>query len=114
MLQKATASVTCKYSIDDMGNWIITDFQLTYILEQATGLATIETMIKLGHIKSYVNKSEAFRLYGRNNILSWMDQGLITPIKDGQYSAVYRMDRLDLEIISRSIQVLRILNSITL
>jgi len=109
--QKVTELVTCEYSIDDMGNWVITDFQLSYILEQATGLASIETMIRLGHIKSYVSKSEAFRLYGRNNILTWVDQGLIRPIKDGQHSAVYRMERLDLEAISRSIQVVRILNS---
>jgi len=93
-----------------MNIWHITDFQLSYVVDQAAGLATIVTLVRLGIIRPYINKSVAFQLYGRKNVLRWIDHGLLEPIKDGRHSSVYRMSRLDLEVISRSLQILRVLN----
>jgi hypothetical protein len=68
-------------------------------------------MIRTGNLKPYLNKSEAFRRYGRGNIEKWLDIGLITPRKDGDHSAAWRLDRLEVESLLASNEIRRIFSS---
>jgi hypothetical protein len=83
--------------------------QLRAIVREAAELGGTLALIKAGKLKPYLKKSEAFRKYGRANIERWAAQGLITVRKDGEYSAVWRIDRLEVEVIVKSIALLQIL-----
>jgi hypothetical protein len=87
----------------------ITDAQLLALISKAAELATVKTLIKTGNLKPYLKKSEAFRLYGRKQIEKWLNKGLLTPRKDGDHSASWRLDRLEIEILVHTIEMWRIL-----
>lgn len=75
---------------------------LAMLLKNAAELGALTALIRTGKIKPYVNKSESFRLYTRKNIESWIKSGLITPRKDGDHSAAWRIDRIEAEAVSKS------------
>jgi hypothetical protein len=85
----------------------ISPLLLELITKEAAELGAIATLVKTGRCKPFLNKSEAFRLYGRANVEHWMEAGLITKRKDGDYSAAWRLDRLELEVIARSVYLLK-------
>ncbi len=87
----------------------ISTFLLQLIIEQAAELGAIRALVKAGKLKPYLKKSEAFRLYKRVNIEQWIENGLITPRKDGDDSAAWRIDRLEVEAIVKSEILLRYL-----
>ena len=87
----------------------ISAHQLKLIIQQAAELGAIQALIKAGKLKPYLKKSEAFRKYGRANIEHWAENGLITVRKDGDHSAPWRIDRLEVEAIVKSIVILRFL-----
>ena len=87
----------------------LSPFQLQAMLEQAAELGAIVALVKIGKLRPYLKKSEAFRQFGRTNIEHWIESGLITPRKDGNNSAAWRIERLEVEVISRSIYLLRYL-----
>jgi len=81
--------------------------QLESIINEAAELGAIAALTKTGTIKPYLKKSEAFKAYGRNRVEHWLEAGLITPRKDGNYSAAWRLDRIELEALSKSIKILQ-------
>lgn len=85
----------------------ISTHQLKIIIREAAEMGAVMALTKAGKIKPYLKKSEAFRKYGRVNIEKWADQGLITIRKDGDHSAAWRIDRLEVEAIVKSIELLR-------
>lgn len=87
----------------------ITDAQLLALISKAAELATIKTLIKTGKLKPYLKKSEAFRQFGRKNVEKWLNDGRLTPRKDGDHSAAWRLDRLEIEILVNTIEISRIL-----
>lgn len=87
-------------------NILLTDHQLGLLLRDAAEMGAKLALSKIGKIKPYLNKSEAFRRYGRKNIERWIDQGLITPRKDGNQSAAWRIDRIEVEAIRKSFDAL--------
>lgn len=84
----------------------ISPHQLKIIIREAAEMGAIHALIKAGKLKPYLKKSEAFRKYGRANIEHWAENGLITIRKDGDHSAVWRIDRLEVEAIVKSIGLL--------
>ena len=72
------------------------------LLQAGAELGAIIALIKVGKLKPYITKAEAYRLYGRKNIERWLDEGLLTPRKDGNLSAGWRIDRLEVEIIVKA------------
>jgi len=82
-------------------------FQLRNIIREAAGMGAMLALSKTGKLKPYLKKSEAFRQYGRKNIERWVAEGRITIRKDGDHSAIWRLDRLELEAIVRSVELLR-------
>jgi hypothetical protein len=88
----------------------LSSLQLEIIAGHAAELGAIATLVSTGKLKPYLKKSEAFQLFGRSVVEHWAEQGLITIRKDGDFSAAWRLDRIELEIISRSLKILQILN----
>ena len=83
--------------------------QLQLFFQSAAELGAIAALMSTGKIKPYLKKAEAFRLYGRKNIEHWIDQGLITPRKDGDHSACWRIDRLEAEALDKAYHILKFL-----
>ena len=72
------------------------------LLQAGAELGAIIALIKTGKLKPYITKAEAFRLYGRKNIERWLADGLLTPRKDGDHSAAWRIDRLEAKLIVKA------------
>jgi len=87
----------------------ISDHQLKLIIQEAAEMGAVLTLTKTGRIKPYLKKSEAFRKYGRSKIENWIESGQLTIRKDGSHSAAWRIDRLEVEAIVKSIEILRYL-----
>lgn len=75
---------------------------LTHLIQQTAELGAIQTLTQTGQLKPYLKKSEAYRQYGRKNIEHWIEAGLLTPRKDGDHSATWRLERLELETIVKA------------
>jgi hypothetical protein len=87
----------------------ISTHQLKLIIAEAAEMGAVMAMIKTGKVRPYMKKSEAFRKYGRANIEKWIEQGLISVRKDGNHSATWRIDRIEVEAITRSVTLLKYL-----
>jgi hypothetical protein len=85
---------------------LISKFHLQQLLQQAAEMGAIIALIKTGKMKRYLKKTEAFRLYGRKNVEQWIDERVIKPRKDGDHSAAWRIDRIELEIYIKSYDAL--------
>jgi hypothetical protein len=83
--------------------------QLQQLVGTAVELGVMIALIETGQIKPYLKKSEAFKLYGRKNIERWLTNSLLTPRKDGDHSAAWRLDRKEIEILIRSIKIQQLL-----
>ena len=81
--------------------------QLQLLLKETAELGAITALTKIGRIKPYLNKAQAYKRYGRKNVERWLELGLIYPIKDGANSAACRFNRIELEVLSRAINLLR-------
>jgi len=79
------------------------------LFQSAAELGAIAALVSTGKLKPYLKKAEAFRLYGRKNIEHWIDAGLITPRKDGDQSACWRIDRLEAEALDKAYHILKFL-----
>ena len=90
-------------------DFIISPYQLKLIIREAAEMGAIQALTKAGKLKPYLKKSDAYRKYGRANIEQWAAKGLITIRKDGDYSAAWRIDRMEVEAIVKSIGLLRYL-----
>lgn len=88
---------------------VISRHQLRQVCQVAAELGAIAALVKTGKLKPYLSKAEAFRAYGRANIEHWINEGHITPRKDGDHSAHWRVDRLEVEAIVKSMAILRYL-----
>jgi len=75
------------------------------ILQGAAELGALQALISVGHVKPYLKKSEAFRRYGRKNVEKWIEQRHITPRKDGNHSAAWRIDRMEIAILAKAIEL---------
>lgn len=81
----------------------LTENQLENIIKDASELGALHALAKIGKIKLYLNKSQAYRFYGKKNVQDWIAQSLIVPIKDGQMSSCWRISRLDLDLVSKNV-----------
>jgi len=90
----------------------IPNFQLEQILTLGSELGAVTALVQSRQIKPYLKKSEAYKLYGRKNIERWIDGHLITPRKDGEASAAWRLSRLEIEILTKAIKLQEILSGV--
>ena len=82
---------------------------LTRAIDAAAELGAIQALVQTGQLKPYLKKSEAFRLYGRKQVEQWIAEGAITPRKDGDYSAAWRIARMEIEVLVKVTALLRYL-----
>ncbi len=87
----------------------ISDHHLSVLLEKAAEMGAKHALCSIGKLKPYLKKSEAFRAYGRKNVEHWIAEGLITQRKDGNHSAAWRIDRIELEALQTAQELLRYL-----
>jgi hypothetical protein len=87
----------------------ISTYHLSLLLEQAAEMGAQMALTHMGKLKPYLKKSEAFRLYGRKNVEQWIGEGLVKPRKDGDCSATWRLERMELAAIAKSNEALRYL-----
>lgn len=90
-------------------NIALTPYQLQMLLTDASELGAILALSKIGKITPYLKKSEAFRKYGRSNVERWISLGFITPRKDGNHSAAWRINRVEIEIANKTYLAMRFL-----
>lgn len=86
----------------------INPFQLKLIVEAAAELGALSALIRTGKIKPYLNKSEAFKMHGRAKVENWVRDGLLTIRKDGDHSAAWRIDRLQIELLAKSVIIFKL------
>lgn len=87
----------------------LSDHALSLLLQKAVELGARQTLCRTGKLKPYLSKSQAFREYGRANIESWIALGLITPRKDGDHSATWRIERIEADTIRYAKELLHYL-----
>ena len=78
------------------------ELTLTHLGQVISGAIKIgykKALADVGEIKPFLNKSEAKRIYGTQNINQWLKAGLIKPVKDG-FGANYRFSRMELEEVA--------------
>ena len=87
----------------------ISEHQLQKIVSSAAEIGASYALSRTGKTKPYLKKAEAFRLYGRKHVERWIEEGLITPRKDGDHSAAWRIERLEIEALAKAMDLLRYL-----
>jgi hypothetical protein len=79
---------------------------LQQVANESAQLGALSAMIRLGAIKPYLNKTQAFKIYGRSKVESWLKDGHIRLIKDGDHSAAWRLDRIQLDTLEKAEKLL--------
>lgn len=77
----------------------LNNHQLGELLAVAAALGARITLARMGRLPPYINRSEAYRRYGRKRVDRWMDRGWLTPRKDGDRSASWRIDRTEADAL---------------
>lgn len=84
-------------------------YTLEKLLAEAAEMGARAALSRIGKLRPYLKKSEAYRLYGRRNVEAWVNEGLVTARKDGDHSASWRIEWLEIEAVSRSKHLIRFL-----
>ncbi|WCT13345.1 hypothetical protein [Mucilaginibacter jinjuensis] len=81
--------------------------QLRTIVHEAAELGAIVALIHTGKLPPYLKKREAYRRYGRRYIEQLLDLGQLSIRGDGNNSAAWRIDRIEIEAIVRGLEIWR-------
>lgn len=71
-------------------------------LIDAAELGARKALEAVGMIKPYLKLREAQRLYGSSIVNRWIQEGLINTIKDGTRNASVRINRIQIETVSKT------------
>jgi len=85
------------------------DYELRNMLTKAAELGATKALTETGAIKPYMNKSEAYRMYGRGVVNGWIKDGLITTRGDTYKN--WRIDRVEIQALAASRTVAEYINS---
>jgi len=85
------------------------DFELRNMLTSAAKLGAMQALADTGAVKPYLNKSEAYRVYGRNKVDNWIKVGLITP--RGEIGKSWQIDRVEIQSLASARTVSDYMNS---
>lgn len=77
-------------------------FELKNLIKDAAEVATIKTLIEVGQLPPFLSKREAYKKYGEGVVKRWISEGLIKVQKDGNNTSKCRLDRIELESLSRA------------
>ncbi len=85
----------------------ISPYQLKNIIREAAELGALMALTHTGKLKPYLKKSEAYRRFGQGKVDLWIAEGSITARKDGNASAAWRIDRIEIEAIVKGMEIWR-------
>lgn len=71
-------------------------------LIDAAEVGATKALMQIGAIKPFLKLREAQRLYGKAIVTRWINEGLITMIKDGERTASVRIDRLEILAVAKT------------
>jgi hypothetical protein len=71
-------------------------------LIDAAELGAQKALIEADMLRPYLNLRQAQRKYGAAIVKRWHEEGLIRFIKDGNYTASIRIDRIQIEAIAKA------------
>lgn len=80
----------------------ISGAELRTMLQDAAEMGARKALTEAGHIKPFLSKREADRMYGRALVERWIDEGLVTPEKDGTNTSKIRISREQIHIVATS------------
>ena len=75
---------------------------LIEMLSDAAELGATAALSKLGLIRPYQSKSEAYKQYGESTIDRWIKEGLISVVKDGNHSSKCRINIQQIEAVAKA------------
>lgn len=78
-----------------------TETEYRNALIDAAELGAKKALQDAGVIKPFLKLKEAYRLYGESQVKRWLKEGLINPIKDGNNNAMVRINRIEIEALSK-------------
>jgi len=85
---------------DNLTEFTCSPLTLREIISESAALGAIMAMVATGSVKPYLKKTEAFRRFGRYRVEQWIYLGMVTVRKDGNHSAAWRIDRLEIEALA--------------
>lgn len=71
-------------------------------LRDASEMGALKALEAAGLIRPYLSEREAKRKYGPAIVARWIQERLITVLKDGDGTASKRIDRLQIEAVAKS------------
>lgn len=74
--------------------------ELFNFLKQAVEVGASRALMDSGAMPSSINKSQAYRLYGRSNIDRWILEGVLEPLSDQSHKILF--DKALLEAIAQA------------
>ena len=75
--------------------------QLRALMADVTTVTTNKILTELGLIQPFISMHKACKIYGKDVVERWIDEGLIKKNRDAE-GKMWRLDRNELEIVSRS------------
>lgn len=75
-------------------------YQLENLLLAIKKFTVKETLVELGLLKPFLTKTQAYKAYGQTTVKRWVEEGLVTLIKDGNNSAMVRINRMEIETVA--------------
>lgn len=85
----------------------LTNQQLRTIVREAAELGAIIALVRTGKLPPYLKKREAYRRYGRRYVEQLLADGELSMRGDGNHSAAWRIDRIEIEAIVRGLEIWR-------
>lgn len=85
----------------------ISTAQLRLIIRESAELGAIIALTETGKLSPYLKKREAQRKYGKGKVEGWLASGQLTIRSDGNATAAWRIDRLEIEAIVRGLELWR-------
>jgi hypothetical protein len=79
-----------------------TEIEYRNALIDAAELGAKKALEEMGLIKPFIKLGEAQRMYGTKIVNRWIKDGLINPVKDGVRNSTVRIDRIQIETISKT------------
>jgi hypothetical protein len=79
-----------------------TEIEYRNALIDAAQVGATKALCEVGQIKPFLKLREAYRKYGEGTVKRWITEGLIEVKKDGNRTSSVRIDRIQIETISRA------------
>jgi hypothetical protein len=80
----------------------IMEHELRSIITDSVKIGITQALIDMGMIKPFLTQRQAYLSYGPGRVRRWVDEGLITPVKDGEANSTVRYDRIILETLAKT------------